>query len=542
LVEQGGARVAGQPSPQTTGRWYVTTAIPYVNATPHLGFAMEAILTDALARFHRLRGEDVRFLTGTDENSLKNVQAAEREGIPTAELVERNATAFRALGPELDLSFDDFLRTSAEDRHLRGVRKLWEAIERRGDLYKKPYEGLYCVGCEQFYDESDLEDGLCPEHKTPPERISEENWFFRLSKYGPALEELVETGRLRIEPRTRRNEVLAFVKRGLEDFSVSRSHERSRGWGVPVPGDPSQVMYVWFDALGNYITALDYADEGELYERYWVENPNRVHVLGKGITRFHAVYWPALLLSAGEPLPTDIFVHGYVTVGGQKISKSLGTAIDPVALARTYGPDAVRYFLLAHVRSTEDGDFTMDRFVRAVNADLSNQLGNLLNRTVNMIGRYFEGRVPVPGTPGAEEAALQAEAAALAGRVSAAFEAFLTHEAAGHIWSVIDLANKYIVRVEPWVLAKRRDADGAEDAEAAERLATCLYTLAEVLRLCSVLCGPLIPASSVRIAEQLGVAPLPWPRAVEWGGIAPGTQVRPGEVLFRRIELEVEPA
>jgi methionyl-tRNA synthetase len=525
-------------APDSRAPWFVTTAIPFVNSTPHLGFAMEAILTDALARYHRLRGEDVRFLTGTDENSLKNVQAAEKEGISTAALVERNAGAFRDLGPALDLSFDDFIRTSAEDRHARGVTKLWNAIAAKGDLYKQSYEGLYCVGCEQFYDPGDLVDGLCPEHRTPPERIAEENWFFRLSQYRDPLLEVIESGRLRIEPDKRKNEVVSFLRGGLQDLSVSRSRERSRGWGVPVPGDPDQVMYVWFDALGNYITALDYAAGGDLYQRYWTGNPNRVHVIGKGITRFHAVYWPAFLLAAGEPLPTDIFVHGYVTVGGEKISKSLGNVIDPVALAESYGKDQLRYFLLAHIRSTDDGDFTFERFARAVNADLANQFGNLLNRTVNMIGRYFEGQVPTPGTSSVADAALVDAASNMAGAVDAAFESFLTHEAAAAIWNVIDRANKYLVIVEPWALAKLRAEPGAAGEEAASRLATCLYTTAEALRLCSVLAAPIIPAASARALQQLGSPALQWPAAAAWGGLAPGTRVQPGEVLFPRIELE----
>src|SRR5579859_3966909 len=350
--------------------WYVTTAIPYVNAQPHIGFALEIVLTDALARYHRLSGQHVRFLTGTDENSLKNVQAAEREGIPTRELVERNAAQFAGLREPLNLSFDQFIRTSSDPAHLAGVQKLWNAAAERGDIYKRTYHGLYCVGCEQFYTEDELVDGLCPEHFTKPDVVEEENYFFRLSRYQDQLLDLIESDTLRIEPRTRRNEVLSFLRMGLEDFSISRSVARAHGWGVPVPGDPDQVMYVWFDALGNYITALGYADEGPLYQEYWINNPNRVHVIGKGIIRFHAVYWPAMLLSAGVALPTTIFVHGYVTVGGEKISKSLGNVIDPVEIANQYGTDALRYYLLREIPATDDGDFTLERFIRAYNVDL----------------------------------------------------------------------------------------------------------------------------------------------------------------------------
>ena len=396
-------------------RWYVTTAIPYVNAQPHIGFAFEAILTDALARYHRQRSEDVRFLTGTDENSLKNAQAAEKEGVPTAELVERNAAHFHALRESLNLSFDDFIRTSVEARHLEGVAKLWEACDRSGDIYSRPYKGLYCVGCEQFYTEDELIDGLCPEHQTKPELVEEKNYFFRLSRYADQLRELIESDQLKVVPQTRKNEVLSFIRSGLQDFSVSRSRARARDWGIPVPGDPEQVMYVWFDALGNYITALDYANESELYQHYWVENPNRVHVIGKDIVRFHVIYWPAMLLSAGVPLPTAVFTHGFVNIGGRKMSKSLGNVVDPVELAQTYGTDALRYYLLREVSPFEDGDFTLERFIRSYNADLADQLGNLLNRVVSMVGRYYDGVVPTPGDRAEEDEQADRRRAGVAG-------------------------------------------------------------------------------------------------------------------------------
>jgi methionyl-tRNA synthetase len=519
----------------------VTTAIPYVNAKPHIGFALELVLTDALARYHRRMGEDVRFLTGTDENSLKNVQAAEREGVPTAELVARNAAYFKGLREALAVSFDDFIRTSAEERHLAGVAKLWAACERRGDVYKRAYSGLYCVGCEQFYSEAELVDGRCPEHGTPPERVEEENYFFRLSRYAEALERLIESDALRIEPEKRRNEVLSFIRMGLEDFSISRSRERAHDWGVPVPGDPDQVMYVWFDALGNYITALGYADEGPLYQRYWVENPHRVHVIGKGVTRFHAIYWPAMLLSAGVPLPSTIFVHGYVTIGGQKVSKSLGNVIDPVALAGEYGADALRYYLLRHIRSTDDGDFTLERFMRAHNADLADQLGNLLNRTLGMIGRYCDGVVPVPHDLEEPDRRLVALAEALPERLESALARFLTHEALAAIWELLEAANKYVVAVEPWSLAKARQADGGGAAE--RRLATVLYNLVEVLRLAAHACAPFLPATAEALAGQLGIPPdtgADWASVMRWGGYPAGTRLQPGGVLFPKLEMEAE--
>lgn len=536
MVEQ---HISGEERP----RWYITTAIPYVNAKPHIGFALEIVLTDAVARYHRLIGDDVRFLTGTDENSLKNVQAAEREGIPTQALVDRNAEQFSGLRGPLNLSFDDFIRTSTEPRHIEGVRKLWEASDQAGDIYRRTYHGLYCVGCEQFYTEDELIDGLCPEHLTRPEEVAEENYFFRLSRYGEQLRELIESDRLRIVPQTRKNEVLSFIRMGLADFSISRSRARSHGWGIPVPGNPDQVMYVWFDALSNYITALGYAEDAPLYERYWVHNPSRVHVIGKGIIRFHAVYWPAMLLSAGVPLPTTIFVHGYVTVGGEKISKSLGNVIDPVEIADRYGTDALRYYLLREIPATEDGDFTLERFIRAYNGDLADQLGNLLNRVISMIGRYYGGVAPAPGGLEVADRRLVGIAEGLRERVDAAVARFAPHEALAAIWELVGAANKYVVEIEPWTLAKRRKAGGEDGAAAEIRLATSLYNLAEALRLVAHYCAPFIPATAEGIARQLGIAldrSGDWSSVSSWGQYPAGTTVQPGSVLFPKLELPAE--
>lgn len=366
----------------TENKFYITTAIPYVNAAPHIGFALEIVQTDVIARYHQLIGDDTYFLTGTDENSLKNVQAAKEAGVSTKQLVDENAEKFRKLKEALNLSFNDFIRTT-EPRHIKGAQKLWLACKKE-DIYKKKYKGLYCIGCEVFYTEKELVGGLCPEHKTKPQIVEEENYFFRLSHYQDWLEKLIQSNELKIVPETRKNEVLSFIRQGLEDFSISRSSERSDGWGVPVPGDKSQIMYVWFDALSNYITALGYAENGELYRKYWLENPNRVHIIGKGITRFHAIYWPAMLKSAGIPLPTTEFVHGYVTVDGQKISKSLGNIIDPFYLVEKYGTDAVRYYLLREIPAYRDGDFSESRFKEVYNADLANGLGNLVARVAKL--------------------------------------------------------------------------------------------------------------------------------------------------------------
>ena len=522
--------------------YYITTAIPYVNAKPHIGFAMEAIQTDAFARYHRLRGEDVRALTGTDDNSLKNVRAAEAEGVPTQALVDRNAAAFQRLAETLNLRFDDFIRTSTDPRHLAGVRKLWEACAANGDIYRRAYRGLYCVGCEQFYAEDELLDGLCPEHLTPPEVVEEENYFFRLSRYTDQLYDLIASDTLRVTPRSRKNEVLGLIRHGLTDFSVSRTQSRAHGWGIPVPGDPSQVMYVWFDALGNYITALNYAAGGPLYERYWVRSQRKTHVIGKGIVRFHAVYWPAMLLSAGVPLPSDIFVHGYVTVDGAKIGKSLGNAVDPISLVEQFGADALRYYLLREIPAAGDGDFTTGRLLRAYNNDLADRLGNLLNRAVRMVARYYDGVVPEPvvsDAARAEDDALLEAAHTLPEAVAQAMEAFEPHVALARIWRLVDVANRYVEQTEPWLLAKRGREEGTPGVEAKGRLATTLYNLVEALRLIGYLCQPFLPETAVGIARQLGLEPGDegaWAEATRWGAYPAGTRVRPGEVLFPKRE------
>jgi methionyl-tRNA synthetase len=365
---------------------YLTTTIPYVNAAPHLGHALEFVQADALARQRRRRGDDVRFLSGTDDNSLKNVLAAEAAGLDVQAFVDRNAAKFKELQAALNLTFDDFIRTSTDPRHKRGVEALWRAC--RDDFYRGRYEGLYCVGCEHY-----ITEDRCPEHAEPPQRLAEENWFFRLSKYQGQIHDAIKTGVLNIEPAARRNEVLAFIAGGLRDFSVSRSQHRARGWGIPVPDDPDQVIYVWWDALGNYVTSLNYPD-GPDYQRWWVNADQRIHLVGKGVLRFHAVYWPAILLSAGLPLPTDILVHDYLTVDGQKISKSAGTSVDPVALAKKYGADPVRWWLLRDVPRVGDTDFTEARLIARHDADLAGGIGNLVNRVVSLIHKY--GAAPEP--------------------------------------------------------------------------------------------------------------------------------------------------
>ncbi|MEY9846002.1 methionyl-tRNA synthetase [Streptacidiphilus sp. BW17] len=490
--------------------YYVTTTIPYVNARPHLGFALELVQADVLARHRRTRGGAVRFLSGTDENSLKNVLAAENEGVDVQDLVDRNAAAFAELAAPLALSFDDFIRTSRDPRHRIGVEYLWRRCAEAGDFYRKEYVGLYCVGCEAFFAESELtEDGRCPDHGTEPQQVSEENWFFRLSRYQEQLRELITSGRLRIEPESRRNEVLALIDSGLRDFSVSRSRARARGWGIPVPGDEEQVVYVWWDALGNYVTSLGLGGsdtDAEPYRTWWAGDGERVHLVGKGVLRFHAVYWPAMLLSAGLPLPTRVLVHDYLTVSGRKISKSAAagagsgagsaSAVDPAALVSRFGTDAVRWWLLREVPRVGDADFTEERLIARADADLAGGFGNLVHRVVTMVHRYRDGVVPTATVSTTATSELRAVCARAAGRVDAALDAFDYRAAAGAVWTLVEEANRCIDRTRPWELAKaeRGAADPRLDAALAALVAAC-REVGEQLR-------PFLPDAADRIVVR----------------------------------------
>ncbi len=431
--------------------FYITTAIDYVNAKPHIGHALEKVQADVVARWRRAQGDEVRFLTGTDENALKNVQAAEDAGREVKEFVSENARAFQDLLNVLDISADDFIRTSVEERHIRGAQKLWSSC-RPEDVYKKTYKGLYCLGCEEFKTEKDLAGGECPEHPGKKlHEVEEENYFFRLSAYQDKILDLIESGTLEIVPEGRKNETLAFIKSGLEDFSISRSSERAKHWGVGVPGDASQVMYVWFDALSNYINALGYADNAPEFQKYW-ERGETLHVIGKGINRFHAVYWPAMLLSAGVALPKKIFIHGYVTVNGQKMSKTLGNVIDPFELVKTYGTDPVRYYLLREISSAGDGDFSYEKFTARYNGDLANGLGNLV------------ARIAALGVKWGEDLTLtHDDQFLLLGNIMRIrnqkyeknIEEFRLNEALGNIWEVIGLMDKWVNDEKPWTKDKQ---------------------------------------------------------------------------------------
>ncbi|MBI2098193.1 MAG: methionine--tRNA ligase [Candidatus Wildermuthbacteria bacterium] len=474
-------------------KFYVTTAIPYVNARPHIGHALEFVQADVIARFHRLKGEEVLLLSGSDENALKNVQAAEKAGVPVQKFIDENAKLFQQLAGALFVQLDVFQKGSSKAHHISS-QKLWDLCEKAGDIYKKEYEGLYCVGCETFYTPDELnENGECFEHPGKKlEKVSEENYFFKLSRYQSQLVELIEKGELRIVPAERKNEVFAFLKQPLEDISISRSNERAKNWGVPVPGDESQRMYVWFDALNIYQSGIGFgsdpsADEAgdAKYKKWW---PADVHVIGKGIIRFHAVYWPAFLLSAGLPLPKTLFVHGYVTADGKKMSKSLGNVVDPFELVDKYGVDAVRYFLLREIPSAGDGDFSYEKFETRYNADLAGGLGNLVARVLTLVDKInpkFEARNPKQ----IQNKKLQEILNGTRQKVNDAFEEFRFNDALIAIWEIIHFCDKYIDDKKPWV----------ESLEQKEVIGDLLLAITEI----GELIKPFLPETASKIQKQI---------------------------------------
>ena len=361
--------------------FYITTAIPYVNGKPHIGHALEYFQADTVRNYQKLLGKATLLLSGADENALKNVQAAEKEGTPIQDFLNKNSEVFRSAFEKLGVKIDVFERGSDSVSHFPGVQKLWNLCLENGDIYKKEYTGLYCVGCESFKTETDLVDGKCPDHLTMPEKITEENYFFKLSNYQKILLEKIESNEIKIIPENKKSEIVSFISSGLEDFSISRSKERAKGVGVPVPGDPNQVMYVWFDALAIYITGIGYGTDEEKFQKWW---PADVHVIGKDINRFHTVYWPAMLLSAKLPLPKCVLIHGFITSNGQKMSKTLGNVIDPFEMVEKFGLEPFRYFLLSQIPTNDDGDFTQERFKEVYTSELSNGLGNLVARIAKL--------------------------------------------------------------------------------------------------------------------------------------------------------------
>ncbi len=476
-------------------KFYVTTAISYPNGAPHIGHAYEAIATDAIARFKRLDGFDVYFLTGTDEHGIKMVQTAAREGITPRELAERNVPLFQKMVAAFGCSNDDFIRTT-EPRHYAASQAIWERMQAAGDIYLDTYAGWYSVRDEAFYGEGETtvgDDGVRRGPQgSPVEWVEEESYFFRLSAYQEKLLAHYDAHPDYIGPDERRNEVVSFVKSGLRDLSISRT---TFDWGVPVPGDPRHVMYVWVDALTNYITGAGFPDvEGESFRRWW---PADLHVIGKDIVRFHAVYWPAFLISAGLPLPKRVYGHGFLFNRGEKMSKSVGNVIDPFSLVDHYGVDPVRYFFLREVPFGQDGNYSHEAIVQRINADLANDLGNLAQRSLSMIAKNCEGRVPDIGALTPADEAILARADALLPLCRSAMDRQEIHSALGAIWAVVAEANRYFAGEEPWKLRKTDPA----------RMATVLAVTAEVIRQVAVLAQPVMPTAAAKILDQLAVTP-----------------------------------
>ncbi len=468
-------------------RYFLTTAIDYVNSRPHLGTAYEKITADVIARYHRLKGDDTWFLMGNDEHSQNVFRRAQEQGKDPLAYCDEMEQTFRDTWRGLDVSFDDFIRTTDRRRHFPAVRAMAQACLDHGDIYEGFYEGHYCVGCEEFKPEKDLVEGLCPIHKTTPEWIKEKNWFFRLSKYQQPLLDHYAAHPSFVEPETRRNEILRLVEGGLEDISMSRA---GQSWGIPLPFDETSVVYVWFDALINYAAAVGYGWDQERFQAQW---PANLHIVGKDITRFHCVIWPAMLMSAKVPLPGQVFGHGWVFFKGERMSKSLGNIVDPLDAAKRFGPDPLRLYLAKEVPYGADGDFTWERFEEKYNADLANNLGNLVNRIASMTERYRHGRLSA-GAPRGSALPGIAENAAAAYRE--AMDRHALHEATAAVFRLISATNEFVAASQPWALAK----DPAREAE----LNGVLYDAAEAVRIAAVLLQPVMPASAAEILRRVG--------------------------------------
>ncbi len=513
------------------GTFYITTPIYYPNDKLHIGHSYTTVAADALARYKRMKGFDVMFITGTDEHGQKIENTAKSQGMSPKEYVDKIVASVIDLWKLMDISYDDFIRTT-DDRHVKVVQKIFKKLYDQGDIYKDEYEGLYCTPCESFWTEHQLVDGKCPDCGRDVQPVKEEAYFFRLSKYQDDLIELMEENTEFIEPKSRRNEMINnFLKPGLEDLCVSRT---SFKWGIPVAFDEDHVIYVWVDALSTYISVLGYMSENdEKYKRYW---PADVHLVGKEIVRFHTIIWPALLMALGEPLPKKVFGHGWLVLEGGKMSKSKGNVVDPVVLIERYGLDAIRYFLLREVPFGSDGVFSNEALVNRINSDLANDLGNLLSRTVTMIEKYFDGIIPSPKAPAPIDEELKDLALQTRNKVEGHMDQFELSDALAEIWKLIGRANKYIDETTPWILAK--------DPSKRDRLGTVLYNLAETLRIISVLISPFMTRTPSKIREQLGISEgeqfTGWNSLDSFGKVEANTKVERGDIIFPRLDLEAE--
>ncbi|RNC28657.1 MAG: Methionine--tRNA ligase [Candidatus Dichloromethanomonas elyunquensis] len=509
-------------------KYYITTPIYYPNSSPHIGTAYTTIAADAMARLRRMKGDDVYFLTGTDENAQKIVRTAENAGVDPHTYVDGIVKRFRELWNLLQISNDDFIRTT-ENRHVKVVQYIFNRLYEQGDIYKSEYEGWYCTPCETFWTENKLIDRKCPNPDCgrEVELLKEESYFFRMSKYQDKLLEHIHSNPDFIQPVSRRNEMIKFIEGGLEDLCVSRTTFQ---WGIKVPFDPKHVVYVWLDALINYISALGYPD-GENYRKYW---PAEVHLMGKDIVRFHSVIWPITLMALGIPLPQKVFGHGwFLNRQGGKISKSRGNVQDSFELIQRYGPDPIRYFLLREMQFGMDGTYSEDDLVERLNSDLANDLGNFVSRTLAMVVKYNQGKVPVPG----EDAGLEKELKELSCAVKqGAEDKMLACDPAGaleYIWQFVSKCNKYVDETAPWNLAK--------DPQGKQRLDTVLYTLVEAIRILGILCAPFMPGVPEQLKTLLGTEGLfrDWEQAEQWNIIKPGTVIEKGDPIFPRIDLSV---
>ncbi|MBT3864506.1 methionine--tRNA ligase [Candidatus Peregrinibacteria bacterium] len=502
-------------------KFYITTAIPYVNAAPHIGFAMEAIQTDCLARYHEMKGDETYFLTGVDEHGVKLYETAQEAGKDTQAFADENAEKYESLREDLNLSNHGFIRTTS-DYHKEGAQKLWKALVDKGDIYKGTYKGFYCSGCEAFVLEKDLVDGKCPNHDKKPRVLEEENYFFKLSKYSNKIRDLIKSDKLQVLPESRKNEILNIIgDDGLRDVSFSRPKD-VLPWGIDVPDDLDQVMYVWCDALSNYITGIGYG-EGEKgskdFQNFW---PAQAHVIGKDILRFHAGIWIGMLLSAGLPVPDAIYVHGFVTSEGKKMSKSLGNVVDPLEYVDEFGVDPLRYYLLREIPTGDDGDFSRSRFVELYNSELANNFGNLVNRVLMMVGRYLDGKVA--GKEANPELTERIEG--LWKEYGESMDNFNMKIAIEKAISLVDYANKYVEDQKPWELAKL-DKAGLE---------AVLYNLLEMLRNSALMLLPVIPGKAEEVLRSLGLKDGDYGYGKYFGFLKDGTKILQGDPLFPRIE------